>query len=163
MSESNTIKNKETGAFLCGTEIDNKLKITALLFPKQQGHSTYFEQEEGGILEYSKWLQEKQFLLIGWIHTHPQFESFMSSVDLHMQKNLQCSLAEAISIVVSPKYDTSPIFRLTSVGLDQLKNCHKKGTFHTHDTDIKFYESVSVNVNKNERCKIKDLRGKNSR
>ena len=64
VSESNTINNKETGAFLCGTEKNNKLHIIALLFPKQQGHSTYFEQEEEGILEYSN----NFFQLGGFIH-----------------------------------------------------------------------------------------------
>lgn len=39
---------------------------------------------------------------MGWIHTHPEFELFLSSVDLHMQAAFQSTLREAIAIVYSP-------------------------------------------------------------
>jgi len=39
---------------------------------------------------------------LGWIHTHPQFSLFLSSVDLHNQLGYQLQLKEAIAIVYSP-------------------------------------------------------------
>lgn len=41
-------------------------------------------------------------LTLGWIHTHPQFDVFLSSVDLHNQLGYQSQLKEAIAIVYSP-------------------------------------------------------------
>lgn len=41
-------------------------------------------------------------MTIGWIHTHPQFDLFLSSVDLHNQFGYQMQLPEAIAIVYSP-------------------------------------------------------------
>lgn len=41
-------------------------------------------------------------MTIGWIHTHPQFDIFLSSVDLHNQLGYQQQLSEALAIVYSP-------------------------------------------------------------
>jgi STAM-binding protein len=41
-------------------------------------------------------------MTLGWIHTHPQFSLFLSSVDLHNQHAYQMQLSEAIAIVCSP-------------------------------------------------------------
>ena len=47
-------------------------------------------------------IERESVINLGWIHTHPEFELFLSSVDLHMQAGFQSTLREAIAIVYSP-------------------------------------------------------------
>ena len=70
-------------------------------------------------------------LLLGLIHTHPGFESFLSSVDLHMLYNYACSNHSVISIVLAPELNTFPAYTLTKKGMDTLRFCQKTG-FHCH-------------------------------
>jgi proteasome lid subunit RPN8/RPN11 len=42
--------------------------------------------------------------MLGWIHTHPDYNAFLSSVDMHNQFLYQCLLPEALAIVVSVRY-----------------------------------------------------------
>jgi STAM-binding protein len=44
----------------------------------------------------------ESIITIGWIHTHPQYDVFLSSIDLHNQLGYQAQLNEAIAIVYSP-------------------------------------------------------------
>jgi len=41
--------------------------------------------------------------MLGWIHTHPDYNAFLSSVDLHNHYLYQCMMAESIAIVVSER------------------------------------------------------------
>ena len=54
--------------------------------------------------------------MLGWIHTHPDYNAFLSSVDLHNHYLYQCMMAESIAIVVSGRVQ----FR-TSFGFSFLK------------------------------------------
>lgn len=66
---------------------DNTLNIVKLVIPKQKGDANSVEmlsEEElvGAILD-------EDFLILGWIHTHPQQTCFMSSIDVHTQCGYQ--------------------------------------------------------------------------
>ena len=41
--------------------------------------------------------------MVGWIHTHPAYDVFLSSVDMHNQYEYQKMLKEFIAIVCSIK------------------------------------------------------------
>jgi proteasome lid subunit RPN8/RPN11 len=41
--------------------------------------------------------------LLGWIHTHPAYDVFLSSVDMHNQYEYQNMLPEVLAIVCSIK------------------------------------------------------------
>ena len=72
-------------------------------------------------------------LTLGWIHTHPQWGLFLSSVDLHNQFNYQMQLPEAVAVVYSPiEADPSfKAFRVKDSKLEALRNCKLTG-FHQH-------------------------------
>lgn len=71
-------------------------------------------------------------MTIGWIHTHPQYDLFLSSVDLHNQLGYQSQLPEAIAIVYSPiKQEQYKIFRIKDSRVPEIQKCNKKG-FHEH-------------------------------
>ena len=74
-----------------------------------------------------------ELITIGWIHTHPQFDLFLSSVDLHNQLGYQMQLKEAIAIVHSPIVGKPSFrsFRVKDSQLNSLMNCKLSG-FHEH-------------------------------
>lgn len=60
-------------------------------------------------------------LTLGWIHTHPTQDAFLSSVDLHTQFGYQVMLPEAIAIVVAPSKEINyGVFSITDKGMDIL-------------------------------------------
>lgn len=76
---------------------------------------------------------QHDLITIGWIHTHPQFDLFLSSVDLHNQLGYQQQLSEAIAIVYSPIVGNPPYraFRVKDRQINNVLNCNQKG-FHEH-------------------------------
>nr|CAH8849281.1 unnamed protein product [Trichobilharzia regenti] len=138
LASKNTRENRETCGTLCGRLIDGNFYITHLLIPKQSGTSdscvTYKEEE---VFEY---LDSRQLITLGWIHTHPTQTAFLSAVDLHCQLSYQAMLPEAIAIVCAPKFDDIKCFSLTSDhGISFLSKCKLTG-FHPHSTDLPLYE-----------------------
>ncbi|KAK4471790.1 hypothetical protein MN116_005187 [Schistosoma mekongi] len=138
LAEKNTKENRETCGTLCGRLINGNFYITNLLIPKQSGTSdscvTYKEEE---VFEY---LERRQLITLGWIHTHPTQTAFLSAVDLHCQLSYQAMLPEAIAIVCAPKFDDIKCFSLTpNHGITFLSKCKKTG-FHPHSTDLPLYE-----------------------
>ena len=45
----------------------------------------------------------EDIIMVGWIHTHPAYDVFLSSVDMHNQYEYQKMLKEFIAIVCSIK------------------------------------------------------------
>ena len=116
---NNTKNNVETCAVLAGKLIDNCFRITTLILPKQEGSANTVvtsSEEEMGMIQI-----ERDLLTLGWIHTHPSQEAFLSSVDMHTQYSYQIMINEAIAIVCAPTYNRIEAFSLSSKGLNILK------------------------------------------
>ncbi len=95
----------ETCAILAGNIVtSNKcggLQMTHLIFPEQIGGANTCEAlGEEALFEY---MLNCKLITIGWIHTHPRQNCFLSSIDLHTQCGYQTMLPEAIAIVVAPR------------------------------------------------------------
>ncbi|KAJ4842929.1 AMSH-like ubiquitin thioesterase 2 [Turnera subulata] len=107
---------------------------------------------------------ERSLFPVGWIHTHPSQNCFMSSIDLHTHYSYQAMVPEAFAIVIAPT-DTSRgygIYRLTDPGgMAVLQECKEAG-FHPHrepNDGGPIYEHCSnVYTNDNLRFEIFDLR-----
>lgn len=138
LSLKNTQENRETCGTLCGRLIGACFHITNLLIPKQSGTSdscTTYQEEE--VFEY---LDSRQLITLGWIHTHPTQTAFLSAVDQHCQLAYQAMLPEAIAIVCAPKFNDTKCFSLTSDhGIPFLSKCKKTG-FHPHASPHPIYE-----------------------
>ncbi|XP_034939769.1 STAM-binding protein-like A [Chelonus insularis] len=137
LSYVNTMNNKETCGILAGKLEKDQLSITHLLIPKQSGSSdscvTHNEEE---IFDYQ---DQHNLITLGWIHTHPTQTAFLSSVDLHTHCSYQLMMAEAIAIVVAPKYDETGYFILTPEhGLNFIAQCRATG-FHPHPNEKSLY------------------------
>lgn len=107
---------------------------------------------------------DRGLVCLGWIHTHPEFDCFLSSIDVHTSLGYQILLDEALAIVMAPKDKKRKcgIFRLsTPGGLDLVWKCDKRG-FHQHgptSTGQKIYEvSSHVYVNPDLKVEVSDRR-----
>jgi STAM-binding protein len=104
LSELNTSANpkKETGGLLFGRRVENRFIINTLLIPKQNGYDTYFETSNE--YEISNFLNsDPDLVLLGLIHTHPGFDAFLSSIDLHMLHRYTLDNPSVINIVLAPE------------------------------------------------------------
>ncbi|KAK4263220.1 hypothetical protein QN277_028665 [Acacia crassicarpa] len=162
LAKENTEKDLETCGILGAFLDKGTLYMTTLIIPKQESTSSSCQatNEE----EVFAILNERSLLPVGWIHTHPSQNCFMSSVDLHTQYSYQVMVPEAFAIVLAPT-DTSRscgLFRITDPdGMSILQGCPETG-FHPHkdpDNGSPMYERCSnVYKNSNLRFEIFDLR-----
>ena len=126
ISAPNTSSNpqKETGGLLFGRKVENNYVIDTLLIPKQNGYSDYFETtNEYEIHNFVN--SDPDLILLGIIHTHPGFDAFLSSVDLHMLHRYIRENPSVISIVLAPEKNYFPAFSLTKTGLSYLDQCQR--------------------------------------
>eukprot|EP00210_Caulerpa_lentillifera_P004746 g4530.t1 len=134
IAKSNTSREIETCAILAGKlhPKSGVFEITTLLVPKQKGTRDQVEMLNEELL-----LEEvltKGLMVLGWIHTHPVFQCFLSSIDVHTTLPYQLLLDEAVAIVMAPtdRKRKCGVFRLTTPGgMDLIKECQKRG-FHEH-------------------------------
>jgi len=161
VANSNTQRKVETCAILAGTLAKDVFRVTTMIVPKQEGTTdTCAAKNEEEIFEY---VTANDLLVLGWIHTHPTQDCFLSSVDLHTHCTYQLLLAEAIAVVISPMYTPNfGIFRVSDPpGMGIIQNCHQRG-FHQHaDAYGKTLYSLCDHVELvwgNKTSKIVDLR-----
>ncbi|PVZ99581.1 hypothetical protein BB558_004393 [Smittium angustum] len=140
-ADKNTQNNLETCGVMCGKIENGVLRVTTLIIPQQSATSdTCNTENEEDIFLITT---DNELLTLGWIHTHPSQSCFMSSLDLHTHCSYQLMLPEAIAIVCAPK--STPdlgFFRLTDPpGLDIIRDCPTKSTFHPHEEENIYMEA----------------------
>lgn len=151
----NTDADIETLGLLGGSEtFDGKIVVSHLILPPQHGASDSCEVDD--YADVFNIFMERNLLQVGWIHTHPSYAAFMSSVDLHNHVASQKDLAEYFAIVLAPKEDPDyGIFTLTDAGLNELSNCSGGLKFHKHHSEEILYESAThVKIDENEETQI---------
>lgn len=162
VAKDNTSKDLETCGVLGAFLKEQTYYVTTLIIPKQDATSSSCQavnEEEIFAIQ-----NEQSLVPVGWIHTHPSQNCFMSSVDLHTQYSYQVMLPEAVAIVMAPT-DASRsygFFRLSDPnGMNILRECQERG-FHTHQEPAdgtSIYEDCSnIYLNPNLRLEICDLR-----
>ncbi|KAM9976522.1 hypothetical protein ACTFIR_010363 [Dictyostelium discoideum] len=162
LAENNTKRSIETCGILSGTLSNDVFRITTIIIPKQEGTTdTCNTIEEHEIFEYQL---ENDLLTLGWIHTHPTQDCFLSAVDVHTHCSYQYLLQEAIAVVISPMANPNfGIFRLTDPpGLETVQKCKLK-SFHPHPpvNGIPIYtkvDHVDLIWGKKSDSKVVDLR-----
>ncbi|CAH0395809.1 unnamed protein product [Bemisia tabaci] len=158
LADRNTISNKETCGILAGKLSQDKLVITHLLVPEQNGTpDSCTTQNEEALFAF----QDKfDLITLGWIHTHPTQTAFLSSVDLHTHCSYQLMMPEALAIVCAPRYDNYRCFCLThDYGLRYIANCPIKNGFHPHPSEPPlFMEAEHAIVDDQSFIHVVDLR-----
>lgn len=157
VARSNTSRGIETCGILAGSLSQNTLFITTLIIPKQHGTEntcTMLNEEELFL-----YMDKYNLITIGWIHTHPTQDCFMSSIDLHTHCGYQSMLTEAIAIVMAPSRQQHGIFKLhIPDGLSLIQKCTKTG-FHAHSSVGPIYvEAGHVKLVSSRNYRVVDLR-----
>ena len=143
LSQVNSQEKKETGAVLAGVQKRGYYVVTHLVIPEQSGTSTFWEVNDvRQITNY--FVYKPELIMLGLIHTHPGFSSFLSSIDLHALWDYARFNPDMISIVLAPEKGTSPAYSLTKKGLKELSKCKEVGHHH-HEEDASYY-SVADHV-----------------
>ena len=161
-SRKNSLEDKETGAILAGYFDTDKncWVISDLIFPKQKGTSDFYKEREENV--YHEHILKKKLRQLGTIHSHPNFQSFMSSIDLHMHASIQRYEPSAVAIVYSPLYETQPFFSLTDLGLGIVLSCpetdHNKGHLHTEPNETLYMTATNVKCDKTIKIRTLDYR-----
>lgn len=143
-AQSNTNAGIETCGILAGKLDKGRLRITHVIMPRQRGtECTCTTEAEELVLE----VQSKyELITLGWIHTHPTQDCFLSSIDLHTQYGYQMMMPEALAIVLSPlnAVNQSGIFSLTERGMQVIGRCPLGGSgFHDHETRAPLFRVAS--------------------
>ena len=134
VSYSNTERDIETLGILAGYTSNNNYEVCALILPKQKGCGDSCECIDDESLFST--LEENEWQVMGWIHTHPNHDLFLSSIDLHTHAAYQWFFPESIAIVFAPTHPQQiATFRLTSDGLKVIRQC-KERSFHQHTRNL---------------------------
>eukprot|EP00698_Gefionella_okellyi_P022017 TRINITY_DN7230_c0_g1_i1.p1 TRINITY_DN7230_c0_g1~~TRINITY_DN7230_c0_g1_i1.p1 ORF type:complete len:632 (+),score=126.25 TRINITY_DN7230_c0_g1_i1:64-1959(+) len=158
VARMNTARGIEFCGILAGTLSQNCLFITHLIIPKQEGTDstcTMLNEEDLFVC-----MDKLSLITVGWIHTHPTQDCFMSSIDLHTHCGYQSMLPEALAIVMAPSRHAHGIFSLhVPDGLSLIQKCQKSG-FHTHSSEGPIYVAAAhVQVQSSTNFRVVDLRG----
>ena len=87
--------------------------------------------------------ERENVITLGWIHTHPEYSCFLSSVDLHNQYQRQRELPEMIATVVSIKDNEFRHLQMTEEGMMEVGSCPLSG-FHPHSSQALVKEAQHV-------------------
>jgi len=156
---SNTKKGIETCGILVGELRNNEITIDGILLPPQTGSFNTCEALDE--LKVSEWQIKHSRVSVGWIHTHPTQEAFLSSIDLHTHFSYQSLQPEALAIVCAPTDRKLPcgMFRITDYGMEYLKTCNRAAGFHPHDDAIApLFEEAPVRHMENMKVQLVDFR-----
>eukprot|EP00741_Cyanophora_paradoxa_P014749 tig00020824_g14227.t1 len=138
LAQPNTSKNKETCGILAGTlDGDTHFTVKSIILPKQSGTSDTCDTDPDE-MDYINLMFERDWKVLGCIHTHPSQKCFLSSIDQHNLLGYQLQLPEAVSIVIAPSFkeDRLGAFRLTQEGVECLLRCPKELAFKFHEHEI---------------------------
>lgn len=134
----------------------NRLVISHLLIPRQTGKSDSCTME--GLEEVWDTHDKENIIFLGWIHTHPAYSVYLSSVDMHNQYEWQHMLPEALAIVCSIKDDEVGFLTLTPAGMSEIGGC-SLSNFHPHSKEPPLFERAKhVEVDQAVGVVVKDLR-----
>ena len=137
-------------AFLLGRDVlvDGQavLLVNSLFVPEQRGEKDSVCALEGSDLVPMVSLLEREHLQVkGWIHSHPTFDSFLSSVDQHQQHLFQRLDPRCIAINTD-KEERAFYYKLTARGMQVCSECTEAG-FHEHpEPRCNLYEEADVKV-----------------
>ena len=156
IAKTNSDRGIETLGTLGGSLRNNRLVISHLVIPKQTGKSDSCTMERPE--DVSDVHDREDIIFLGWIHTHPEYDVFLSSVDMHNHYKWQHLLPEAVAIVCSIKFDKTGFLSLTEAGMQEIGRCDQVN-FHPHSKEPPLFEEAThVEVDSGSRVTLKDLR-----
>jgi len=156
LARPNSDRDIETLGMLGGKLSKNKFTVTHLLIPKQTGKSDRCDLQ--GHEDLGEAYDSEDIILVGWIHTHPAYDVFLSSVDMHNQYEYQNMLNEFVAIVCSIKFNETGYLTLTETGMEDIGKCTQEN-FHPHSKNPPLFGPAQhVITDDSLNIKVMDLR-----
>eukprot|EP00090_Calanus_glacialis_P046494 TRINITY_DN9162_c0_g1_i1.p1 TRINITY_DN9162_c0_g1~~TRINITY_DN9162_c0_g1_i1.p1 ORF type:complete len:449 (+),score=183.73 TRINITY_DN9162_c0_g1_i1:173-1519(+) len=156
VAKANSDRGVETLGTLGGHLAKNRFVISHLLIPRQEGKSDSCTME--GLEDVWDVHDKENIIFLGWVHTHPAYSVFLSSVDMHNQYEWQHMLPEALAIVCSIKDNVVGNLRLSQAGMAEIGGCSLTN-FHPHSKEPPLWEEAPhVEVDRTKSVILKDLR-----
>lgn len=150
----NSSRNIETLGLVAGKLVNERYVLSHLIIPSQTGTNDTCELI--GFETVSKTFLKENLIQLGWIHTHPTFDVFLSSVDMHTQYKFQRLLPETMAIVCSIRHKTHGFLKLSDSGMAEIGSCERHG-FHPHSPNI-VVAVDNIIVDNNFNVEVIDLR-----
>ena len=97
--------------------------VTHLVIPSQIGDTSSCESTGESDPKMWEHFALSKITLVGWVHSHPLYDSFFSSVDLHSQYQYQNELNQYFGLVYSGIKDSTHGFTLSDAGLRSVDQC----------------------------------------
>ena len=158
VAAQNSENNVETLGLLAGWQGEQGAHITHLVVPLQQGDSASCECLGEALV--AQCFQEHGVIQLGWIHTHPAHDTFLSSIDVHTQYNLQREVSGAVATVCSIKHAKTEHYQLTKRGMDIVGQCEREG-FHEGCGEARNWKPVQPRTD-DANIHVVDLRNLNA-
>ena len=142
---------REVYGFLVG-KLENNQVVVYEAIPMVHGGATEVEFEEQHYIEaaeVNEQAAEKGFFLVGWYHSHPGLNIFLSSTDIKNHMGYQGINAKAIALVIDPSkitttYSGFEIFILTDPS--KLDTTYEKLKWKIVGLDEKFVGQMLIDL-----------------
>lgn len=101
-----TYPDREVAGLLAGKYLKRQdvLEVWDAVTGDQKSTSAFVYLEEEIMAATAEWLMRERpgLYIIGWYHSHPGFDLFLSTIDIETQKRYQLMFPKAIAMVVDP-------------------------------------------------------------
>ena len=98
--------DREVAGLLVGKYLKKQdvLEVWDAITGDQKSTSAFVYLQEETMAATAEWLMRERhgLYIVGWYHTHPGFDVFLSSIDIETQKRYQMMFPKAIAMVVDP-------------------------------------------------------------
>ncbi|MEM2237539.1 MAG: Mov34/MPN/PAD-1 family protein [Candidatus Caldarchaeum sp.] len=96
--------NKEVAGLLVGKSAGKVLEIWDAMTGEQYGTPAYVQLDESVMSRVAEQLAQegKGLYIVGWYHSHPGLDVFLSPTDIDTQKRYQLMYPKAVALVIDP-------------------------------------------------------------
>ncbi|MDJ0270052.1 MAG: Mov34/MPN/PAD-1 family protein [Aigarchaeota archaeon] len=104
VKHSLTNLNREVAGLLVGRAQSQVLEIWDAVTGEQHGTPVFVHLDEAVMAEVAEWLHQTNsgLYIVGWYHSHPGFDVFLSTTDIDTQKRYQLMFPKAVALVIDP-------------------------------------------------------------
>ncbi|MEM0440640.1 MAG: Mov34/MPN/PAD-1 family protein [Candidatus Caldarchaeum sp.] len=96
--------NREVAGLLIGKSVGQVLEIWDAMTGEQYGTPAYVQLDETVMAKVAEELAnlDKGLYIVGWYHSHPGLDVFLSPTDIDTQKRYQMLYSKAVALVIDP-------------------------------------------------------------
>jgi len=96
--------NREVAGLLVGKSVGSILEIWDAVTGEQYGTPAYVHLDETVMARVAEELSQKSsgLYIVGWYHSHPGLDVFLSPTDVDTQKRYQMMYPKAVALVIDP-------------------------------------------------------------